>query len=40
VERAEDLAAVHIQTADDSHVIELLTGGRGMALELRDNLRG
>jgi len=38
IERHGELAAVHIETAQDSHTVEVLTGGRGVARAVVDEL--
>ena len=38
IERHGELAAVHIETAEDSHTVEVLTGGRGVARAVVDEL--
>jgi hypothetical protein len=38
IERHGELAAVHIETAVDSHTVEVLTGGRGVARAMVDEL--
>jgi hypothetical protein len=38
IERHGELAAVHIETAGDSHTVEVLTGGRGVARAMVDEL--
>ena len=38
IERHGELAAVHIETAENSHMVEVLTGGRGVARAVIDEL--
>jgi len=38
IERHGELAAVHIETAEESHTVEVLTGGRGVARAVVDEL--
>ena len=38
IERHGELAAVHIETAEDSHTVEVLTGGRGVARAVVEEL--
>jgi hypothetical protein len=40
VERHGELAAVHIETTKSSHAVEVLTGGRGIARAVVDELGG
>jgi hypothetical protein len=40
IERHGELAAVHIETTGDFHMVEVLTGGRGVARAMLDELAG